>query len=167
MISQIKGWTIVCRKRVQQQCIVGTMDPPSIIITCRHKMVSFTSHVPNQFYTWQFTLFLPSFLYLYLPSINSLIKFLCFLSSWSLTGYFLVSHSIAMLSSSSSSIYSVLFVLLLCLHSSDAAPAKIGKGYRLVSIEETPGGGIVGLLQVKQKNQIYGSDISDLQFYVK
>ncbi|XP_044490172.1 alpha-xylosidase 1 [Mangifera indica] len=72
-----------------------------------------------------------------------------------------------MLSSSSSSFYSVLFVLLLCLHSSDAAPAKIGKGYRLVSIEETPGGGIVGLLQVKQKNQIYGSDISDLQFYVK
>ncbi|XP_044492217.1 alpha-xylosidase 1-like [Mangifera indica] len=69
--------------------------------------------------------------------------------------------------SSSFSFCSVLLVLLLCLQSSDVEPAKIGKGYTLVSIEETSDGGIAGLLQVKQKNRIYGSDISNLQFYVK
>ncbi|XP_027364796.1 alpha-xylosidase 1-like [Abrus precatorius] len=44
---------------------------------------------------------------------------------------------------------------------------KIGQGYRLVSIEDTPDGAIVGLLQVKQKNYIYGPDIPLLRFYVK
>ncbi|KAL8531678.1 hypothetical protein ACS0TY_008320 [Phlomoides rotata] len=44
---------------------------------------------------------------------------------------------------------------------------KIGKGYRLVSIEESSNGGLVGLLQVKQKNNIYGPDIPLLQIFVK
>ncbi|KAJ6429778.1 hypothetical protein OIU84_021222 [Salix udensis] len=50
---------------------------------------------------------------------------------------------------------------------SSSTPTKIGKGYRLISIEETPGGGIVGVLQVKQKNNIYGPDIPLLQLHVK
>lgn len=44
---------------------------------------------------------------------------------------------------------------------------KIGEGYRLVSIEESSNGGLVGLLQVKQKNNIYGPDIPLLQLFVK
>ncbi|TKY69361.1 Alpha-xylosidase 1 [Spatholobus suberectus] len=44
---------------------------------------------------------------------------------------------------------------------------KIGQGYRLVSIEETPDGGLVGILQVKQKTKIYGPDIPLLRLYVK
>ncbi|GFP85341.1 alpha-xylosidase 1 [Phtheirospermum japonicum] len=46
-------------------------------------------------------------------------------------------------------------------------PKKIGKGYRLISIEESPNGGIVGHLQVKEKDNIYGPDIPLLQLYVK
>ncbi|XVE91421.1 hypothetical protein REPUB_Repub01dG0008100 [Reevesia pubescens] len=68
----------------------------------------------------------------------------------------------------------VLLVLISCLSggyssssSSSSAPTKIGKGYRLISIEETPDGGFLGHLQVKQKNQIYGPDIPLLQLYVK
>lgn len=45
--------------------------------------------------------------------------------------------------------------------------AKIGDGYRLISIQEAPDGGFVGYLQVKQKNFIYGPDIPLLQLYVK
>jgi alpha-D-xyloside xylohydrolase len=45
--------------------------------------------------------------------------------------------------------------------------SKIGQGYRLISIEDTPDGALVGLLQVKQKNNIYGADIPLLRFYVK
>ncbi|TKY50826.1 Alpha-xylosidase 1 [Spatholobus suberectus] len=44
---------------------------------------------------------------------------------------------------------------------------KIGQGYRLISIKDAPDGALVGLLQVKQKNNIYGPDISLLRFYVK
>ncbi|XVF03407.1 hypothetical protein REPUB_Repub04eG0258700 [Reevesia pubescens] len=51
--------------------------------------------------------------------------------------------------------------------SSSSAPTKIGKGYRLISIEESPDGGFLGHLQVKQKNNIYGPDIPLLQLYVK
>nr|CAA10382.2 alpha-D-xylosidase [Tropaeolum majus] len=51
--------------------------------------------------------------------------------------------------------------------STPAAPTKIGKGYRLISIEETPDGGFLGHLQVKQPNKIYGADIPLLQLYVK
>ncbi|XP_061375099.1 alpha-xylosidase 1 isoform X2 [Gastrolobium bilobum] len=51
--------------------------------------------------------------------------------------------------------------------SSSANVTKIGQGYRLISIEETPDGGLVGLLQVKQKTKIYGPDIPLLRFYAK
>ncbi|XP_031490268.1 alpha-xylosidase 1-like [Nymphaea colorata] len=44
---------------------------------------------------------------------------------------------------------------------------KIGKGYRLVSLEESPDGGLIGLLRVKKKTHIYGPDIPHLQLYVK
>lgn len=64
-------------------------------------------------------------------------------------------------------------MLLLCTNnggvdSASIDPTKIGKGYRLISISESPdGGGLVGHLQVKQKNNIYGPDIPHLQLYVK
>jgi alpha-D-xyloside xylohydrolase len=45
--------------------------------------------------------------------------------------------------------------------------SKIGQGYRLITIEDTPDGALVGLLQVKHKNNIYGADIPLLCFYVK
>ncbi|GAB2226585.1 hypothetical protein Droror1_Dr00022396 [Drosera rotundifolia] len=65
------------------------------------------------------------------------------------------------------------FVLLFTVAASSAssstkpAPAKIGKGYRLVSIEEVSDGGFVGLLQVKKKSSIYGHDIPNLRLFVK
>ena len=72
---------------------------------------------------------------------------------------------------------SLLLTLLLCVagvtssssssSSSSANATKIGQGYRLISIEETPNGGLVGLLQVKQKTKIYGPDIPLLRFYAK
>ncbi|PIN05238.1 Maltase glucoamylase [Handroanthus impetiginosus] len=61
----------------------------------------------------------------------------------------------------------VICMLFLDSSSSSNVPAKIGKGYRLVSIEESPNGGLIGLLQVKQKNNVYGPDIPLLQLYVK
>lgn len=68
----------------------------------------------------------------------------------------------------SSRVYCLL-VFLICVGGgvSSSTPSKIGNGYRLVSIEETPDGAIVGHLQVKQKNDIYGPDIPHLQFFVK
>ncbi|KAM4081738.1 hypothetical protein ACJW30_11G114600 [Castanea mollissima] len=65
---------------------------------------------------------------------------------------------------------SLLFVLLLCtagVNSSSTPPTKIGNGYRLISIEGTPDGGLVGHLVVNQKNNIYGPDIPTLQLSVK
>ncbi|CAL0307982.1 unnamed protein product [Lupinus luteus] len=65
---------------------------------------------------------------------------------------------------------SLLLTLLLCVNgvsSSSHNATKIGEGYRLVSIEETHDGGLVGFLQVNQKTSIYGSDISLLRFYAK
>ncbi|OAY31309.1 alpha-xylosidase 1 [Manihot esculenta] len=61
------------------------------------------------------------------------------------------------------------FILILCFNgvTSSSTPTKIGKGYRLISIEETPDGGFLGHLQVKQKNNIYGPDIPLLQLFVK
>lgn len=47
------------------------------------------------------------------------------------------------------------------------SPSKIGNGYRLISIEESPNGGLVGLLQLNQKTDIYGPDIPLLHLYVK
>lgn len=46
-------------------------------------------------------------------------------------------------------------------------PVKIGKGYKLIAIEESPDGGLIGHLKVKKKNNIYGPDIPYLQLYVK
>ena len=60
-----------------------------------------------------------------------------------------------------------LLLFAAAVNSSSAVPPKIGKGYRLISIEESPDGGLVGHLQVKQKNNIYGPDIPLLQLYVK
>ncbi|KAK9276124.1 hypothetical protein L1049_005655 [Liquidambar formosana] len=60
--------------------------------------------------------------------------------------------------------------LILCVSgvkSNSTIPTKIGQGYRLISIEEAPDGGLVGHLQVKQKNNIYGPDIPHLQLFVK
>ncbi|XP_050282376.1 alpha-xylosidase 1-like [Quercus robur] len=65
---------------------------------------------------------------------------------------------------------SLLLVLLLCtagVNSSSTPPTKIGNGYRLISIERTPDGGLVGHLVVNQKNNIYGPDIPTLQLSVK
>ncbi|KAL2347613.1 hypothetical protein Fmac_001613 [Flemingia macrophylla] len=65
---------------------------------------------------------------------------------------------------------SLLLTLLLCVAAgatSSKNVTKIGQGYRLVSIEETPDGGLIGILQVKQKTKIYGPDIPLLRFYVK
>ncbi|EOA33498.1 hypothetical protein CARUB_v10019747mg [Capsella rubella] len=75
-----------------------------------------------------------------------------------------------MASSSSSSLAFSLSLLLLALilcFSPTQSSKTIGKGYRLVSIEESPDGGFIGYLQVKQKNKIYGSDITTLRLFVK
>ncbi|KAL5553186.1 hypothetical protein UlMin_040587 [Ulmus minor] len=65
-------------------------------------------------------------------------------------------------------------LLLLSIYRVDSASkahknvsTKIGQGYRLIAIEETPDGGLVGHLQVKQSNNIYGPDIPHLQLFVK
>ncbi|GLT91796.1 hypothetical protein SLE2022_096680 [Rubroshorea leprosula] len=52
-------------------------------------------------------------------------------------------------------------------NSASSVPPKIGKGYRLISVEEAPGGGFVGYLQVNQKNDVYGPDIPYLRLFVK
>ncbi|PNX54700.1 alpha-D-xylosidase, partial [Trifolium pratense] len=63
---------------------------------------------------------------------------------------------------------SFLLTWLLCLaEETNYSSSKIGQGYRLITIEDTPDGALVGLLQVKQKNNIYGADIPLLRFYVK
>ncbi|CAN1137851.1 Alpha-xylosidase 1 [Linum perenne] len=64
------------------------------------------------------------------------------------------------------------FLLLLCFNgavtsSSSSVPSKIGNGYRLISIQQTPDGALLGQLQVKQPNDIYGPDIPLLQLFVK
>ncbi|CAL5210061.1 unnamed protein product [Lathyrus oleraceus] len=51
--------------------------------------------------------------------------------------------------------------------SSSPKSTKIGQGYRLISIQDDPNGAIIGLLQVKERNNIYGPDIPLLRFYVK
>jgi len=63
---------------------------------------------------------------------------------------------------------SFLLTWLLCLAvEANYSSSKIGQGYRLISIKETPDGAVVGILQVKEKNNIYGADIPLLRFYVK
>ncbi|KAF8033097.1 hypothetical protein BT93_D1864 [Corymbia citriodora subsp. variegata] len=64
----------------------------------------------------------------------------------------------------------LLLPLLLCIapaHSARYASAKVGYGYRLVSVEETPDGGLLGHLQLNKKSSIYGPDIPYLQLFVK
>ncbi|GER29881.1 alpha-glucosidase [Striga asiatica] len=58
-------------------------------------------------------------------------------------------------------------VLCIAFGGTTTVPTKIGKGYTLTSIEKSPNGGLLGLLQVKEKNSIYGPDIPLLQLYVK
>ncbi|XP_047340734.1 alpha-xylosidase 1-like [Impatiens glandulifera] len=71
-------------------------------------------------------------------------------------------------------LFSLLFffsLFLLSLNAAAAAPPsspKIGNGYRLISIQPSPdGSGLLGLLQVNNQNNIYGSDIPNLKLYVK
>ncbi|KAK6788662.1 hypothetical protein RDI58_012460 [Solanum bulbocastanum] len=54
-----------------------------------------------------------------------------------------------------------------CVNLVHTAPTKIGNGYSLIAIEESPDGGLIGYLKVKKKNNIYGPDIPNLQLYVK
>ncbi|KAL3636092.1 hypothetical protein CASFOL_020639 [Castilleja foliolosa] len=61
----------------------------------------------------------------------------------------------------------ILLTFLPNLASTTTIPTKIGKGYSLISIQKSPNGGLLGLLQVKLKNNIYGPDIPLLQLYVK
>ncbi|KAI3733975.1 hypothetical protein L6452_13434 [Arctium lappa] len=84
-----------------------------------------------------------------------------------------------MVSSSSSSLPSILHLTLfllfisLCTPASSsksrtpAAPTTIGNGYRLVSLQESSDGGLLGHLQVNRKNNIYGPDIPNLHLYIK
>lgn len=75
------------------------------------------------------------------------------------------------LNSSSSSFSITILLCIICIgrvfSDSTTPTTKIGQGYRLVSFEESQDGGFLGLLQVKQKNHIYGADIPLLQLYVK
>ncbi|KAL8227632.1 hypothetical protein R6Q57_015216 [Mikania cordata] len=47
------------------------------------------------------------------------------------------------------------------------APTHIGNGYRLISVDKTADGALIGHLQVNRRNNVYGPDIPLLQFYVK
>lgn len=58
-------------------------------------------------------------------------------------------------------------LLLLCIAPARSGTAKIGNGYRLVSIEETPDGGLLGHLQLNKESSIYGPDIPHLHLFVK
>lgn len=61
----------------------------------------------------------------------------------------------------------VLTICIACVNLVHTTPTKIGNGYRLIAIEESPDGGLIGHLKVKKKNNIYGPDIPHLQLYVK
>ncbi|XP_059308728.1 alpha-xylosidase 1-like [Lycium ferocissimum] len=74
-------------------------------------------------------------------------------------------------SSSSPSPFTFLLIILIlfiaCVDFIYTTPSKIGQGYKLISIQKSPDGGLIGHLQVKEKNNIYGPDIPNLQLYVK
>ncbi|WCJ19441.1 Alpha-glucosidase [Euphorbia peplus] len=59
-----------------------------------------------------------------------------------------------------------LLVLVLVINGVNSSN-QIGNGYKLISIEEGPSGGIVGFLEVKTKDTQYGPDIPLLQLFVK
>ncbi|RDX77258.1 Alpha-xylosidase 1, partial [Mucuna pruriens] len=63
----------------------------------------------------------------------------------------------------------LLLTWFLCVAAEEptSSSPNIGQGYRLLSIQDAPHGALVGLLQVKHKNNIYGPDIPLLRFYVK
>ncbi|KAK9118461.1 hypothetical protein Scep_016554 [Stephania cephalantha] len=70
-------------------------------------------------------------------------------------------------SSSSSSLTLFSLALLICSSVFSSASTKIGNGYRLTSIEETPDGGFIGHLMVNKKSNTYGPDIPHLQIFIK
>ncbi|KAH6802109.1 alpha-xylosidase 1 [Perilla frutescens var. frutescens] len=61
----------------------------------------------------------------------------------------------------------VLLILITHAAGTTSLPTKIGKGYRLLSIQDSSNGGFLALLQLKQKNNVYGPDIPLLQISVK
>jgi alpha-D-xyloside xylohydrolase len=73
-------------------------------------------------------------------------------------------HRLAFLCLSSFLLSLVLFASEVC---SSSNATKIGQGYRLISIEETSDGALIGFLQLNQKTKIYGPDIPLLRFYAK
>ncbi|XP_047983599.1 alpha-xylosidase 1-like [Salvia hispanica] len=74
--------------------------------------------------------------------------------------------SISFTSSSAIPTFLLIFLLSSAI-ADDTVPKKIGNGYRLVSIQKSSNGGLVGLLQLKQENNIYGADIPQLKLSVK
>lgn len=76
-----------------------------------------------------------------------------------------------MVSSNLTPIIHLTLFLVICSHIHSATipppPTKIGNGYKLVSLTESPDGGLVGILKVNRKNNIYGPDIPYLQLYIK
>lgn len=66
-----------------------------------------------------------------------------------------------------SSLLLVAWFLSVAAEEASSSSQKIGQGYRLISIKDAPDGALVGLLQVKKKNNIYGPDIPFLRLYVK
>ncbi|MFS8028591.1 putative alpha-D-xyloside xylohydrolase [Helianthus anomalus] len=71
-----------------------------------------------------------------------------------------------MISSLRSLLYlAVLLLILACIEA--VPPTQIGNGYRLISVDKTSDGALIGHLQVNRKNNIYGPDIPLLQLYVK
>ncbi|KAL9666180.1 hypothetical protein QQ045_000504 [Rhodiola kirilowii] len=70
------------------------------------------------------------------------------------------------MSSYSSFIFLVLDLVLATCWRVKAAE-KIGAGYSLVSIEKMADGGLLGLLKINEKNDLYGPDIKLLQHYIK
>lgn len=97
----------------------------------------------------------------------SLISLLTFHSHLTLSVMF--SSFPPLLSSSLISLFLVAAALLVCITNAagPTSPTKIGNGYRLISVAESHDGGLVGHLEVKQKNNIYGPDIPLLRLYVK
>ncbi|XP_057762645.1 alpha-xylosidase 1 [Arachis stenosperma] len=74
-----------------------------------------------------------------------------------------------MVSPNPSLFFTLLLLSVAVASSSSSQPnaTNIGQGYRLISVEEAPDGGLIGLLQVNKKTKIYGPDIPLLRFYAK
>ncbi|KAL4179138.1 hypothetical protein AMTRI_Chr13g118540 [Amborella trichopoda] len=61
----------------------------------------------------------------------------------------------------------LLFCTFFSLLISTSAATKAGHGYKLISIEESPYGGLIGRLKVRQPTTTYGPDVPNLLLYVK